>query len=142
MNKYNIQKEEISITKYIAQDGQKFESEKSAYLHNCYLLMGDILTNHTNCIDINEDIFKDNTITFCKFSNKEELDMFLYAYLDYYCVSNEKEIMKKAEERVDFPCTLCSIENGLFFKEDLLNEFKKIIYGMDNKWGDDYEMYV
>lgn len=142
MNKYNIQKEEISITKYIAQDGQKFESEKSAYLHNCYLLMGDILTNRTNYININENIFKDNNVSFCKFLNKEELDMFLYAYLDYYCVSNEKEIMKKAEERVDFPCTLYSIENGLFFKEDLLNEFKKIIYGMDNKWGDNYEMYV
>lgn len=132
MSKYNIQKKEISIVKYITQDGQEFKSKESAYLHNCYLLMEDVLVNHTDCIDINEDIFKDDTITFCKFSNKEELNMFLYAYLDYYCVSNEKEIMKKAEKRVDFPCTLCSIENGLFFKEDLLNEFKKIIYGMDN----------
>lgn len=132
MSKYNIQKEEISITKYIAQDGQKFESEKSAYLHNCYLLMGDILTNRTNCININGNIFKDNNISFCKILNKEELDMFLYAYLDYYCVSNEKEIIKKAEERVDFPCTLCSIENGLFFREDLLDEFNVIIYETGN----------
>ena len=52
MSKYKIQKEEINITKYIAQDGQKFESEKSAYLHNCYLLMGNILDNHINYIDV------------------------------------------------------------------------------------------
>ena len=132
MSKYKIQKEEISIIKYIAQDGQKFESKKSAYLHNCYLLMGNILDNHINYIDVDENIFKDGEITFCQLSDKEELDMFLYAYLDCYCVSNEKEIMKKAKERIDFPCTLCFIENGLFFKEDLLDIFNVIIHKMGN----------
>lgn len=132
MNKYKIQKEVISIIKYTTQDGQEFESEKLAYLHNCYLLMKDILANHIDYININENIFKDNNITFCKFSNKEELDMFLCAYLDYYCVSNEEEIMRKAKERINFPCILCFIENGLFFKEDLLDEFNAIIYKMGN----------
>ena len=132
MSKYKIQKEVISITKYTTQDGMEFESKELAYLHNCYLLMENILENYTNYIDVNENIFKDSEITFCKFSDKEELDMFLYAYLDYYCVSNEKEITRKAKERIDFPCTLCFIENRLFFKEDLLDAFNVIIYKIDN----------
>ena len=90
--------------------------------------MDDILDNHTTDITIDDRIFESENIECYELQNREELDMFLYAYLDYYTVNNKEEIMDKAETRKEFPCTLCFAgDMSLFFKEDLIDEMDKVI---------------
>lgn len=132
MRDYNIKTKEIKKVTYVTQDGHEFETKESAYLYNSYDFMNYILENNVNSLKVDTRFFKDDVIESYKFYDKEQLDMFLYAYLDYFEVSNVKEVKEKAENRISFPCVLCNINDGsdgsiLFFKEDLFNELTAII---------------
>lgn len=137
MRDYNIKVKEVKKVTYVTQDGHEFETKESAYLYNSYDFMNYILENGTGKMKVDKRFFKGGIIDFYKIETSEQLDMFLYAYLDCYEVLNEREIIDKAETRISFPCILCGINNEgsgeiLFFKEELANELNAIISKM--KW--------
>lgn len=127
MNKYTVKEKTITQKIYTTCDGSEFTNKQYAYDHAAHLFTEDVLENTTNTIDIDSSLFTHEYITSWKFSNKNELDMFLYGFLDAYEMYNEEEIKDEAQNRTSFPCTLCATENEIFFKEDFIEKIENIL---------------
>lgn len=127
MDKYTIEEKTITKKIYTTYDGFEFVCKQDAYNHVAFKFREDILNNKINIIDLDLDLFRDENITSCKFLNKDELEMFLYSYLDEYTVCNAEEIKYKAQHRINFPCILCIAEDEIFFKEDLINRIENVL---------------